>query len=210
MGHLLSESHNYRMTKVLQEIAVSHSEQLMEKARNGDERSFNKLVGVWFNPIYGFCMKYFDDHDRAMESTQKTFIALHRHLGNIRDNGSLKFWLYKVARNQCYEEGRRMARRPWLSIFQNKEVEQKGDGYYHPERKIYGKEKESWVAALLQKIPAEQREVIIMKEYEELKFQEIADMLGISVNTAKSRLYYGLSNLRKQIENSGYKYREEL
>ncbi len=212
MNHLLSESHKIRMTKVLQNL-VDYSEEsdelLIEKAKEGDERSFNRLVGLWYNRIYGFCLKYFNDHDRAMESTQKTFIALHRHLGNIRDNGSLKFWLYRVARNQCYEEGRKISRRPWLSLFNN-EVQDKQDGYFHPERKINATEKEKWVMALLQQIPEEQREVIIMKEYEEMKFQEIADLLKISVNTAKSRLYYGLNNLRKLIENSGYNYKEHL
>ena len=51
--------------------------------------------------------------------------------------------------------------------------------------------------AALQKIPADQREVILMKEYEDLKFREIAEILDVSVNTVKSRLYYGLNALRK-------------
>lgn len=198
------------MTKVLQGIAVDQSDSIIEKAKNGDERAFNKLVGLWFRKIYNFCQKYFDDHDTAMETTQKTFIALYKHLPGIRDNDSLKFWLYKVARNQCYEEGRRKSRRSWLSIFQNKEANEQVDPYFHPERKIYGSEKEHWVGQLLQLIPEEQRVVVIMKEYEDMKFREIAEVLDISVNTVKSRLYYGLKSLRKQIDNSGFNFREEI
>ena len=129
---------------------------------------------------------------------------------DIRDNNSLKFWLYKVARNQCYEEGRRKLRHSWLSIFKSREAHTKVDHYFHPERKIYSAEKEEWVGELLQKIPEEQRTVIIMKEYENMKFREIAEVLEISENTVKSRLYYGLKSLRKQLDDSGINYREEI
>jgi len=198
------------MTKVLQEIAVDRSDSIIEKAKKGDDRAFNKLVGLWFKRIYNFCLKYFDDHDLAMEMTQKTFIAMHRHLPGIRDNDRLKHWLYKVARNHCYEEGRRKTRSFWLSIFQNKEAHTQPDPYFHPERKIYSREKEQWVGGLLQRLPEEQRTVVIMKEYENMKFREIAEVLDVSENTVKSRLYYGLKSLRKQIDNSGYNYREEI
>ncbi|HBH24467.1 MAG TPA: RNA polymerase subunit sigma [Cytophagales bacterium] len=198
------------MTKLLRDIALGHSQSIIEKARNGDDKAFTKLVGLWFKKIYNFCLKYFGDHDMAMETTQKTFIALYQNLTEIRDTERLKFWLYKVARNYCYEEGRKQKKTGLLSIFQNQEVEQKPDSYFHPERKLQTMEKEQWVSSLLLTLPDEQRTVIIMKEYEDMKFREIAEVLDISENTVKSRLYYGLKSLRKQIEQSGYAYKEEV
>lgn len=196
------------MTKILREIALDHSDHILERAQKGDEKAFSKLVGLWFKKIYNFCLKYFGDHDVAMESTQKTFIALHRHLPALREADKLKFWLFKVARNYCYEEARKNQRLVSVPLALNEEAAQQQDHYYHPERKLQAMEKEQWVSELLQRLPEEQRIVVIMKEYEDMKFKEIAQVLEVSENTVKSRLYYAFKSLRKQIEASGHLFKE--
>lgn len=196
------------MAKALRDIALDHSESIIEKAKRGDATAFNKLVGLWFKRIFNFCLKYFGDHDLAMETTQKTFIALHKHLPKIRENNSLKCWMYKVALNHCHEEERKMKNKKHFSIFQNREAHNKSDGYYHPERQLNTMEKQKWLEELLMTLTEEQRVVVIMKEYEDMKFREIAEVLKVSENTVKSRLYYGLNSLRKQINKSGYNFLE--
>jgi len=197
------------MTEVLENIAIYHSKSLIEKSRNGDEQAYGKLVGLWFKRIYNFSLKYFADHDQAMEITQKTFIVVYKKIDRLKNVDSFKYWLYKIAFNHCREEDRRQKRTKWYSIFYNDEVREIPSHYGHPEVEYHNREKEELVAIFLKSLPEEQKAVIIMKEFEGLKFREIAETLNISENTAKSRLYYGLKALKKLIEKSELNYKIE-
>jgi RNA polymerase sigma factor (sigma-70 family) len=197
------------MAEVLENIAIYHSKSLIEKSRRGDERAYGKLVGLWYKRIYNFSLKYFADHDLAMEVTQLTFIVVYKNIGRLKDVDSFKYWLYKIALNNCREEDRRHKKKNWYSIFMSedvKHIESKND---HPELEYQKKEKETLVAELLKTLPDEQKTVVIMKEFEGLKFREISEALNISESTAKSRLYYGLKALRKLLEKSELNYKIE-
>lgn len=195
------------MAEVLENIALLHSKSLIEKSRKGDEHAYGKLVGLWFKRIYNFSLKYFADHDLAMEVTQKTFIVVYQKIGRLKDVDSFKYWLYKIALNYCREEDRKQKRKKWYSIFISEEARKVESGYGLPEHELYKKEREEMVTELLTKIPEDQKTVIIMKEFEGLKFREISETLNISENTVKSRLYYGLKALKKLIENSELNYK---
>ena len=184
----------------LRDIALTYSECLIEKSKHGDNKAFGKLVGLWFKRIYNFSLKYFNDHDQAMEATQKTFISVFKNIRKLKDNKSFKVWLYRIALNQCHEEDRRARRRPWYSILQSEDVLVKVEPHLDPEKQYNRHEREEILMDMIQMLPEEQRIILIMKEYEGLKFREIAESLGISENTAKSRLYYGLKGLKKSFE----------
>jgi RNA polymerase sigma-70 factor (ECF subfamily) len=194
------------MPETLRDIALYHSECLIEKSQKGDNHAFGKLVGLWFKRIYNFSLKYFGDHDLAMEVTQRTFIAVYKSINSLKDIKSYKYWLYRVALNQCHEEERRQKRKTWFSIFQNDDAQRVEDTTFNPEKEFHQKELEEIMGNMLKRLPEEQKVVIIMKEYEGMKFREIADTLSISENTAKSRLYYGLKSLRKIIDKSELKF----
>ncbi|MEN7550212.1 RNA polymerase sigma factor [Rapidithrix thailandica] len=183
-----------------------NSTSLVEKACQGNQAAFNKLVNLWYQRVYNFCFNYFSDHDRAMEATQKTFIALHQHLPSLQKPNLFKSWLYRIAINFCHEEERKQKRRGWF--FWNT-TEKSGEGKTNtswtstlpnPEEALQQQELASLLAKALKSLPEEQRVVVIMKEYEGLKFKEIAEVLKMSENTVKSRMYYGLKALRKILE----------
>ena len=194
------------MAEVLENIAIYHSKSLIEKSKKGDEHAYGKLVGLWFKRIYNFSLKYFADHDLAMEVTQRTFIAVYQKIDRLRDTESFKYWLYKIALNYCREEDRSRKRKRWFSIFLNDEAESLESSLGLPEQEYQKKEKEEMLMEILKGLPEEQKTVVIMKEYEGLKFREISETLNISENTAKSRLYYGLKALRKRLEKSELKF----
>ena len=195
------------MGEVLENIAIYHSKSLIDKSRNGDERAYGKLVGLWFKRIYNFSLKYFADHDLAMEVTQKTFIVVYKKIDRLKDVDSFKYWLYKIALNHCREEDRKQKSRKWYSIFINEEAQQIESKYGNPELEYQKNEKEEMIAEMLRALPEEQKTVIIMKEFEGMKFREISETLSISENTAKSRLYYGLKALRKVVDKSELNYK---
>lgn len=197
------------MAEVLENIAIYHSKSLIEKSKRGDEHAFGKLVGLWFKRIYNFSLKYFADHDLAMEVTQQTFISVYQKIDRLQDINSFKYWLYKIALNYCREEDRKQKRKKWYSIFVNEDARKVESNYGLPEQEYQKREREEMVADLLRKLPDEQKVVVIMKEFEGLKFREISETLNISENTAKSRLYSGLKSLRKLLEKSELNYKIE-
>ena len=185
----------------LLDIAMVHSDSLIEQARNGDDKAVSKLVSLWHKRIYNFCYKYFSDHDKAMDMAQRTFISMYNSIGKLKDIKSFKSWLYRIALNHCHEEDRREKRHMVVSYRNDEESEEVvvniRDAEPDPQKKLQIAELNEILMAALMEIPGEQREVLIMKEYEGLKFREIAEVLDISENTAKSRLYYGLSAVKK-------------
>lgn len=190
------------MQDTLENIAINHSQSLILKAQKGDQKAFGKLVGLWYKRIYNFCLKYSGDHDMAMEATQKTFIAVYKNIKRLKDSQRFRYWIYKIALNQCRAEDRKRKQKSWHSIFHNKEAVEVVDEFHNPELEYQKMEKEEIICDMLMSLPEDQRVLVIMKEYEGMKFREISDALGISESTAKSRLYYGLSRLRRMIEKS--------
>ena len=183
---------------------------LVDKAAQGDEQAFTRLVQAWYKRIFNFNYKYFFDHDLAMEVTQKTFISVHKNIGKLKNKGSFSGWLYAIAVNYCREEDRR-SNKKWVIPFRSMNKKEAGvesfdiqnyrENAYDPETCLQKEELSTILLKALAQIPAEQKVVLIMKEYEGLKFREIADSLQISENTAKSRLYYGLKGLRKILDH---------
>lgn len=196
------------MAGTLLDIAMMHSDALIARAREGDQSAQGKLVQLWYKRIYNFGYKFFFDHDLAMEVAQKTFISMHRNIANLQDLARFRSWLYTIAVNYCREELRKRKAVRAVSIDSlapgEGEVsynwEKSAARHENPERQLRQTELSDLLQGCLLELSEEQREVVIMKEYEGLKFREIADALNISENTVKSRMYYGLDGLRKILE----------
>ena len=184
---------------------MNHSEKIIRDAQAGNKRAFNKLVSLWYKRIYNFAYKYFNDHDMATEASQRTFISLYESLSKLEDVGRFKPWLYKIVLNFCRDEDRRANNRSKLVVIKKEDntnelanVEDLNNAA--PDQLFMQNQVSEMVLNSLEKLNEEQKEVVIMKEYEGLKFREIADIVGVSENTVKSRLYYGFANLRKILE----------
>jgi len=187
---------------------MMHSDTLIARARDGDKNAQGKLVQLWYKRIYNYSYKFFFDHDLAMEAAQKTFISMHRNIAGLQDCARFKSWLYTIAVNYCREELRKNKSNRSLSLHDLKPGE--GEDSYrweesrnrseNPESQLRHAELSDLLQKCLTELPQEQREVVIMKEYEGLKFREIADVLNISENTVKSRMYYALDELKRILD----------
>ena len=196
------------MVDTLLNIAMMQSDTLVTRAKQGDQSAQGKLVQLWYKRIYNFGYKFFMDHDLAMEVSQKTFISMCKNLPGLQDNARFKSWLYKIAVNYCREEVRKKKSDRSLSfdVVWNRDAEDSpkwestAQRFDNPESQLHRSELTDILQQALSELNAEQREVVIMKEYEGLKFREIAEVLNISENTVKSRMYYGLDGLRKILD----------
>lgn len=196
------------MAGTLLDIAMMHSDALITRAREGDKNAQGKLVQLWYKRIYNFAYKFFFDHDLAMEVSQKTFISMYRNIEGLQEVTRFRSWLYTIAVNYCREELRKRKASRAVSLHELKPGEGEtsygwevsGNKQENPERQLRQSELSELLQQCLLELSEEQREVVIMKEYEGLKFREIAEALQISENTVKSRMYYGLDGLKKILE----------
>lgn len=196
------------MAETLPDIAMMHADTLVARAREGDKNAQGKLVQMWYKRIYNFSYKFFFDHDLAMEVAQKTFISMHRNIDGLQETTRFKSWLYTIAVNYCREELRKRKATRSVSLHDLRPGESEESYRWeasssrreNPEKQLRQSELSDLLQQCLMELSDEQREVVIMKEYEGLKFREIAEALNISENTVKSRMYYGLDGLKKILE----------
>jgi len=176
---------------------------LIKKYLDGDISSFNTLVWRWEKPLYNFSLRFLGDTELAKDVTQKAFIKAYKNLKGLKDASKFSSWIYQITSNLCKDEFKRMKRHQSISLelmmenHKDHSIDLADSSLPDPSSDLNQIELEELIKRALQSIPAEQRIVIIMKEYQGLKFAEIAEALGESINTVKSRMYYGLNALRK-------------
>ncbi|MFC4870941.1 RNA polymerase sigma factor [Negadavirga shengliensis] len=186
---------------------------LIQKARLGDRQAQGLLVEYWYKRVYNFALKLLGDHDQAMDVSQRTFITMYQKIEKLRECGKFKSWLYTILVNQCREEKRQggssrfhLLASPDPDRIKGGVPEEITEALPNPEEKLINGELEKSLKNALQLLPEEQRIILIMKEYEGLKFREIAEALNIPENTAKSRLYYAFQNMRKILTKEAIEY----
>lgn len=184
--------------------------ELIASILDGDRSRFNALIWRWEKPIYNFTLRYLGNKESARDVTQKVFIRTFKNLRKLRDPDKFPSWIYQIAANLCKDEIKKQGRHDFISldlIHENCEnnghkmpselLESESKG---PDAHVSRKQVSQLLQKALQQLPDEQRIVIIMKEYQGLKFKEIAEALNQPINTIKSRMYYGLHSLRKILQ----------
>jgi RNA polymerase sigma-70 factor (ECF subfamily) len=173
--------------------------ELIDAFCEGDFDSFSLLVERWQDRIRRVAYRYFNSYEDAMDITQKTFIRVYQEADSLKDHQKFKPWVYRIVTNLCLDETKRAGRQRTTSMEAiDDEPAAKAEGNF--EKLLHQKETGAILHEALQQIPDSQRMVVIMKEYEGLTFKEIAKVLDIPESTAKSRMYYGLTKLRRLFE----------
>ncbi len=172
---------------------------LVKQFQQGDTGAFNLLVDRWQSKIHRFAYRFFSDPDEADEITQKTFIKVYKKVNHLEEPGNFSPWIYRVANNLCLDELKRAGRQRSSSLEEWIEQPNQAENG-SPSDRLENKELGQIIQKALLTLPDEQRTVIILKEYEGLKFREIADILEEPESTIKSRMYYGLKSLRNVLQ----------
>ena len=188
-------------------METASDEQLVERALAGDAEAFGEIMRRWERRIFLLACGMLGSEDAARDATQETFLSAYRNLRNFRREAKVSSWLHRIAVNQCISYIRRGRVRAETSL------DGAGDHDGEPTiatvnvrralspiHEIEEKEREEAVRRAVNALPPELRQVIIMKEFEEMTFQEIAETLQLPVSTVKSRLYTALKQLRMRLE----------
>src|SRR6476659_3299556 len=181
-------------------------EELVARSTGGDLESFNQLVVRWERPIYALAYRVIGREEDARDVCQETFLRAFRALGGFKGQAKFSSWLYRIALNLCRDWIRRERRTPVAQAPEGVDlIELAGETSPSEsvEELVARREIGRAVARAMADLPEEQRTAIILKEYHGLTFQEIAEMQDWPLHTVTTRLYQGLSVLRRQLARAG-------
>jgi RNA polymerase sigma-70 factor, ECF subfamily len=180
-------------------------EALVEQAINGNPEAFGEIVKRWERKIFALCYGMLSREEDARDAAQETFISAYRNLANFRGEAKVSSWLHRIAVNQCLTKQRRAKVRPESSLEDESETNQAvfiAKNGASPARTTEQSERLQFVRQAVAALPVELRQIVLMKEFEEMTFQEISDALDLPLSTVKSRLYTALKQLRMKLERT--------
>jgi RNA polymerase sigma-70 factor (ECF subfamily) len=182
---------------------MSTDEELVARSVRGDAESFNQLVVRWERPIYALAYRVIGREEDARDVCQEAFLRAFRALGGFKGQAKFSSWLYRITLNLCRDWIRRERRAPLVDTPQGVDlVELAGEDEEAEsiEEMVARHDLSRAVAKAMARLPEEQRTAIILKEYHGLTFQEIAEMQGCPLSTVKTRVYQGLTVLRRLLD----------
>lgn len=205
------------MMKVLDSsdpVSQTSDEALLTRYRNeGRSEDFDELVRRYNRELYRYLARYLGDSSLADDVFQNTFLQVHLKKELYEDGRPVRPWLYAIATHQAVDALRKAGRHPTISLDQaaggtaNDDVgslvnllESDVPG---PLSELQGEERKNWIRDSVARLPDILRETLIMAYYQDLKYREIAEALGIPVGTVKSRLHAAISKLQEMARHAG-------
>ncbi|MBA2301261.1 MAG: sigma-70 family RNA polymerase sigma factor [Acidobacteria bacterium] len=185
---------------------ASSDEELVTLSQGGDLDSFNQLVLRWERPIYALAYRVLGREEDARDVAQEAFLRAFRALNGFKGQAKFSSWLYRITLNLCRDWIRREKRTPVSQAPEGIDIiELAGEATPSEsmEELVGRRQLGRAVSKAMAMLPEDQRTAIILKEYHGLTFQEIAELLDCPLSTVKTRLYQGLSVVRKQLHQAG-------
>jgi RNA polymerase sigma-70 factor (ECF subfamily) len=168
---------------------VTTDEQLMEEMRQGSRAAFETLFGRYRDPIWRFFRRRTPDAARAEELAQDTFVAVLEGAARYAERGTVRSYLFGTAYNVLLADRRKAVHRATEPL----DMEPAAGGPFDPDAGI-------WVRDALLRLDEGEREVLMLREYEQLSYQEIADLRGTPLNTVRSQLFRARIALKAALE----------
>jgi len=186
-------------------LEAETSEELMSRFQRGDERAFEVLMRRLEGPLLGYVLRLVWREDVAQDVVQDTFLRVIRGAQGYQPTAKVSTWVYTIARNLCLDRYRRQRVRREESL----DADLPGaeglslhgvlhdEGARDPEGDAAAERFMGRLAAALERLNPDQRDVFVLREVQGYKFQEIAELVGESENTVKSRMRYALQTLQR-------------
>lgn len=181
-------------------LGSKSDQQLISKALQGSEKAWLSLVKRYEKRLYNYAYRMGGNADDARDMLQEILMAMYRNLGAYRGEGPFPAWLFRLASFRCTDFLRR--RRPYVQDTEQMDLMADERSDRHPEANMIGTQRNREVVRLMSSLSRDQRLVVELKFFQHFTFDEIGSQLGISSNTAKTRLYAALKSMRKVTEVS--------
>jgi RNA polymerase sigma-70 factor (ECF subfamily) len=191
---------------VMGQAVVREESALVDGLRSGDESAYEILIRRFEQPVFNVVSRLMDDSTEAADVVQEVFLKIFRNVGSFRGESTLKTWIYRIAVNEARNHRR------WFSRHRRQEVGLEADpgetrGYQDslpdpgqsPFEALLDREREALIEEALSKVNPRFRAALVLREIEGLSYEEIAEVLDVSLGTVKSRILRGRDALRKQL-----------
>jgi len=188
------------------EVCWEDDQQLVEHLQSGDEAAYETLIAQFEQPVFNLVSRLLNDPGEACDVVQEVFLKIFRNVGAFRAESSLTTSLYRIAVNEAYNHRRWFARhrRPEVGLDEPSEI---GTTYYDrlaevsrsPFELALGREERALIEAALARLNPKFRTCVVLRDIEDLSYDEIAEIEGISLGTVKSRILRGREALRRTL-----------
>ncbi|GAB4289435.1 MAG: sigma-70 family RNA polymerase sigma factor [Ignavibacteriaceae bacterium] len=183
---------------------LTDEELILEFQKNNTIRAFEILVQRYKNPLTNYVFRYMGDYEACVDVVQETMIKVFRYKDSYSSVAKFSTWIYTIAGNLAKTEYRRRKRRSFFSINdqgENRKPVELPDNRYRPDVITDSGIKDKIIQDALMKVSEAYREVVILRDIQELSYEEIAEIKGISIGTVKSRINRGRAQLQKLLKD---------
>ncbi|OLD70654.1 MAG: hypothetical protein AUI45_04100 [Acidobacteria bacterium 13_1_40CM_2_56_11] len=178
----------------------------VSRLKANEDAAYDELVRTYSGPIYHVAYRMTGDAAEASDAVQDIFLKIFRNIGGFKGEAALKTWIFKIAFSEILNRLRWWKRRhryATLSLDESPNGNTPGDGVADggptPEEVLQAKEREDAIQQALRRLSHEHRSIIVLRDIEGFSYTEIADVLGISMGTVKSRLARARADLKKSL-----------
>jgi RNA polymerase sigma-70 factor (ECF subfamily) len=183
-------------------------EDLMVLYQRGEVRAFEVLLSRHRKPVYNFILRFVGDKETAEDLLQEAFMRVIKGAEAYKRQAKFTTWLYTIARNLCVDQTRRRKHRKHASL--DAPIDASDDSgtlldvipsnEMASDRKSVNKQLHQTMQRAIEALSEDQREVFLMREFLDMPFKQIADVVGVPENTVKSRMRYALEKLRLELD----------
>ena len=180
-------------------------EDLIEDTLGGDEHAFSELYDRYRHPVYSTAYRIIQDAEEAQDATQEIFIKVYRSLSVwSREKAKFSTWLFRLAANHAIDRWRARRRRPETQVAGDAGDEEwdeyrLGEAIRSPYQEIVGREQVDEIRRCVDRLPELQKKVFVLRYFDELKLEEIAEVENCSLGTVKTSLFRGTQAIRKAL-----------
>lgn len=178
--------------------------QLVTRAQSGDRAAFGSLVERYQERVLNLCYRRLNDRELALDATQEAFLKAYRGLARFRAESRFYTWLFRIAVNEATTAHRRRTRRRAGSLQAEgaegeRLPEPAADESYDPQAEVARGDERTVLMAAIAELEEEQARVVILRDVEQLSYQEVADILEIPLGSVKSRLHRARHALKTRL-----------
>lgn len=167
--------------------------ELIKKAKRGEVSAFAQLVEMYENEVLTYCYYFIKDKEEAKDLAQETFLKAYVNIKSLRNDEDFKYWLFRIARNNCLKKMNKMKIEKKVILNMEDKITSVSD-------EVIEDDKKKKIFNSLNKLDNKSREIIVLRDIQNLSYVEISKVLKISVNLVKVRLFRARKALKKIIE----------
>ncbi|RAR70829.1 RNA polymerase sigma factor [Flavobacterium aciduliphilum] len=184
---------------------MQHSEEkeIIAQLKKNDDKAFQLLVDLFSKKVYNTCIGMLQNMEDAEDVTQEIFITIHLNIHQFKAESSLSTWIYRISVNKCLETIRSRNRRKRFGVFKSifssdgeKALENHSD-FVHPGIQMENKERAAILFQAIDLLPEQQRTAYVLHKLEQVSYNEIAEIMNVSLSAVESLLFRAKQNLKK-------------